>query len=578
MQQTEKMNIFDLLDMFSLTSMEKVLPAGKHTSEDLSEEKIMSYLHRENKILSLAKEGMRRLDDALKLSDLEEKIFSISYDEDDGLDAVLQKMARIMRKYIKNIDLEPEKIAVIQNAIGIPVEIEVADSTAIKYGIYRKIASKASQKLLKVTVRESGFPDMTVYGTLQTPHGKRYRSVLFENVDYAIADLGFLFSYLILLTKVNASIRSQPDLIECRCKTLVPETERRGRLIHWLKDFGLSLEDLKKNPVFIMEERDRILEDILASYFPGAEFINGETDRENAVYLDKAYALYFIHSCFPYEYGIRCPATYHFLLMRTTTDIYWPLPIWGANNSYTAFLAEVWKASAGVKRDLVRQFSYYKESKSEYAKSYQTKANIPQKIVAAMEKSVLNKYFGYVEYDESVDLAKILEIEKEFVAFKETFFPSVDACNNSIRFRKLGNHKAAGLYYPWMRCLCVDINCPSSLIHEFGHLIDFTYGNLSVTNRFYPILAMYKDELLRSMDGDSALQKAMQSKTKYNFGYYTMPTEVFARCFELYCTRTLGVSNSLVNASGFAYLEEPALLSKISEYFDELFIKGGIAA
>lgn len=578
MQQTEKMNIFDLLDMFTLTSMEKVIPAGKHTSTDLSEENIMSYLHRENKILSLAKESMRRLDDALKLSDLEEKIFSISYDEDDCLDAVLQKMARIIRRYIKNIDLEPEKITAIQNAIGIPVEIEVADSTAIEYGIYRKIAGKTSQKLLKVTVRESGFPDMIVYGTLQTPHGKRYRNVLFYNVDYAIADLGFLFSYLILLTKVNESIISRPDLIECRCKTLVPETKRRNPLIRWLKDLGLSMEDFKKKPVFIMETRDRILEDILDSYFPGAEFIYGEPDRENAIYLDKTNASYFIHNCFPYEYGVRCPTTYHFLLSKSCTDIYWPLPKWGASSLYTAFLAEVWKASSGVQRDLVRQFSYYKESKSEYAKSYQTKANIPQKIVAAMEKSVLNKYFGYVEYDESVDLTKILEIEKEFVAFKETYFPSVDASNNSIRFRKLGNHKAAGLYYPWIRCLCVDINCPSSLIHEFGHLIDFTYGNLSVTSRFYPILAMYKDELLRSMDGDSALQKAMQSKTKYNFGYYTMPTEVFARCFELYCTRTLGVSNSLVNASGFAYLEAPALLEKIGKYFDELFIKGGIAA
>ena len=578
MKQTSEMSIFDLLDMFTLTSTENRFPVEENTSVDLSEDHKMSYLHRENKILSLAKESMRKLDDALKLSELEEKIYSISYEEEDGLEAVLQKMARIMRRYIKDIDLEPEKMAVLKKAVGIPIEIEVVDHTAIKYGIYKKIAGEISQKLLKVTICESGFPDMTVYGTLQTSHSKRFRDVLFYNTDYAIADVGFLFSYLVLLAKVNASILSQKELVECRCKTLISEEHKCSFLHYLIKDTGEALVDFIENPVFRMKTPDQSLEDILISYFPSAKFSYGLRDETKAAYIDHVDAKSLIYNYFSYEYGIRCSTTYHLLLSKSHTDRYWALPMGNLTSLYAEFLTKVWKLSSGTQRDLVRQFSYYKESRTAYAKSYQTKANIPQKIVAAMEKSIINNYFGYVEYDESVDLAKILEIEKEFVAFKETYFQDVDTLHNSIRFRKLGKHKATGLYYPGVHCLCVDINCPSSLIHEFGHLIDFTYGNLSIQNRFYPILSFYKEELRKSMARDESLKAEMQSRTKYNFGYYTLPTEVFARCYELYCTRILGISNSLVKASGFAYLEEPALLAKIREYFEELFQTGGKVA
>lgn len=581
MQQNEKMNIFDYLEMFTLSTAKEVLPAGEHMSEDLPEEDIMSYLHRENKILSLAKESMKKLDDTLHLSELEEKIFSISYDEDDGLNAVLQKMAKIMRKYIKDIDLKPDKIAVIKEIVKIPIDIEVVDYKAVAKDIYRKIAGKTLQKLLKVTIHESGCQDMIVYGTVQTPHGTKYRNALFYNISYAVADLGFLFSYMILLARVNETILTQPDLAECRCKEAGALKTGYCPLHKGLTDLGITEEEFRKRPAFRMETHDEILEDILSSHYPGAKFLYGLQDTGNAVYIDKVYTEWLIYYCFPYEYGIKQPTTYHFLLSRndrSCDDMYWALPTGKLHSPYAAFLTEVWKITSGVQNNLVRQFSYYKESGTEYAKSYQTKANIPQKIVSAMRKSILNEYFGYVEYDESVDLGKILEIEKEFKAFKDTYFPNVDTRNNSIRFRRLGNHKASGLYYPGMHCLCVDINCPSSMIHEFGHLIDYAYGNLSVKSRFYPVIAMYKDGLMHSMDRDESLKKAMQGRSKYNFSYYTMPTEIFARCYELYCTRILGISNSLVDASGFSYLNEPLLLEKIGGYFDELFKKGGNAA
>ena len=64
---------------------------------------------------------------------------------------------------------------------------------------------------------------------------------------------------------------------------------------------------------------------------------------------------------------------------------------------------------------------------------------------------------------------------------------------NSIRFRKLGNHKAIGLYYPLIQCLCVDLRNTTSFIHELGHLIDHCMddgGQLSEQPAFFNVLML----------------------------------------------------------------------------------------
>jgi len=190
-----------------------------------------------------------------------------------------------------------------------------------------------------------------------------------------------------------------------------------------------------------------------------------------------------------------------------------------------------------------------------------------------MQRSHFNEYFGYVEYDEDVDLTKIKIIEEQFVAFKETYFPFINATQNAIRFRRLGNHKASGLYYPVVSCLCVDIHSPSSLIHEFGHLIDYCYGNLSTNEDFLPLAEDYKCLLNKAMKEDEAFGKELSNKSKkYNKDYYLIPTEIFARCFELYCKEIKGIKNSLTPSTwGPAYPTGLNFISKIKDYFDVVF-------
>ena len=122
----------------------------------------------------------------------------------------------------------------------------------------------------------------------------------------------------------------------------------------------------------------------------------------------------------------------------------------------------------------------------DYARSFQTKKNIPQKYIKAMAKSGFNEYFGYVEFDEECDLALMEELYKEYGAFAKELkvqkFPEV-----SLRFRKLGNHKASGLYYYTLKCLCVDVRFPGSFVHEVGHAIDYHLDHISEKYAFHEV-------------------------------------------------------------------------------------------
>ncbi len=225
-----------------------------------------------------------------------------------------------------------------------------------------------------------------------------------------------------------------------------------------------------------------------------------------------------------------------------------------------------------IKHSAMEQVKEYKDSVGNYAKSYMLKSNIPKKTVAAMERSLLNSAFGFVEYDEEVDLQKVGQIEKQFQAVRETYFPMIDCSGNAIRFRKLGNHKASGLYYPGMKCLCVDFRTTDSFIHEFGHLIDYEMGSLSLLPEFYEIRQKYESCLKRALGGTKG-----KLKGKYNMAYYLKPTEVFARSFERYCTDILGIKNDLlpVEYPETFYPSDEEYIKLVEEYFNNIIKRGG---
>ena len=92
----EQMDIFELLDTCFRTSMQTALPVMEDKAEDMQEE-MSSYLRREEKILSIARERMKKMESGWSITDLEKKLFVLTYRREDSLDVVLQKMARGVR-------------------------------------------------------------------------------------------------------------------------------------------------------------------------------------------------------------------------------------------------------------------------------------------------------------------------------------------------------------------------------------------------------------------------------------------------------------------------------------------------
>lgn len=230
---------------------------------------------------------------------------------------------------------------------------------------------------------------------------------------------------------------------------------------------------------------------------------------------------------------------------------------------------------------------YSQEDISDYAKSYETKKNIPLKTQEAMKSSKFLKHFSYVEYDAETNLSDMFKIETEFDKIADylglKYIPNVRNDRN-IRFRKLGKYKAGGLYFPFYNCVCVDLDSPSSLLHEVSHMIDKTYMkgiNLHELFQFRIIAKKYISEMDRYID---SLEECHPIRTqyynknvKYNRDYYTYYPEIFARCSEIYLKRILNLNTNLLgDCEGFAYPKNKELEKMIKDFFEsKVFTKVG---
>lgn len=229
--------------------------------------------------------------------------------------------------------------------------------------------------------------------------------------------------------------------------------------------------------------------------------------------------------------------------------------------------------------EIYRDISYERRHRSEIARSiataYITKKNIPRSVHSAMENTGFMDYFKFVEFDEEVDLTSVRTIEREFEVLNHAYFAGKPFKDVTLRFRKLGKHKASGLYYPTLHTLCVDIRCPSSFIHEYFHMIDDQLGDLSLEVAFNRITALYREEFLWQMEQlDDTIKNTLNGKSKYNIQYFFRRAEIFARCGEIYFTRILKVESSLIAPDlAHAYPKSEELDKEIKDYYEALLNK-----
>lgn len=251
------------------------------------------------------------------------------------------------------------------------------------------------------------------------------------------------------------------------------------------------------------------------------------------------------------------------------------VPVFSPDKMVTEVFCRVLFDTLQLYQDLTYENAYRKNMKHESAPPYITKKNIPLKVLQAMKESKFNQYFGYVEFDEAMDMNAVKAIESEFQIINKEYFFGVAFDNVILRFRKLGRYKAGGLYYFWFNTLCVDIRCPDSYMHEYFHMIDDQLDDLSIKPDFSRVVSAYRTAFEVGMKKlPDAEIKELKGNNKYNKNYFFRRAEIFARCGEMFLNYSLQVNSSLLKSlcgNEAAYPDDQNLKHEIEIYYNKLF-------
>lgn len=158
-----------------------------------------------------------------------------------------------------------------------------------------------------------------------------------------------------------------------------------------------------------------------------------------------------------------------------------------------------------------------------------------------------------VEYNHSLNREYARESGKTISTFRTDKKYQDEALNKSTLFNKMGFRK-------------VEI--------DTGHYLDFKHGDevYSEMSAFFPIIKAYEKKLLELAEDSKYVQKL----TAKRMSYYLIPTEVFARAFELWVSGTI-VSDATIISSTETYNSQPEYIafSHIKElvfsFFDAIF-------
>lgn len=293
----------------------------------------------------------------------------------------------------------------------------------------------------------------------------------------------------------------------------------------------------------------------------------------------------------PYEID-REPTGFIEYTDKEDDDIKWAIfgdymgvPNVQTSGEYSKCLEAFWAVQAagfltGFMANFVSQASMLKyqqqQSKQSHAKFYQTKKNIKQETQVEMTRlsNGWKDLFADVEIDNDVDLTDLHKIVPQITSIGDIIPRAKNGALPILRFRKLRNHKALGIFTPFNNTVAVDFR-PSdggglglqSFIHEYGHFLDYNTNEdniLSLSDSFARILKSAQSVIYKN--------KELSKKAEY----YSTPTEVFARAFELYCSHC-GLNNSLIKDPEVYDTSTPFTVFNdecrnwIYSYFNELF-------
>ena len=451
------------------------------------------YLKKGERLTTLAKERFGEMVKHLSFSEVEEKLFNIKLNSYDITSSLVPKIAttvvRPLLKALTTFDENDDALKTLKSLVDYDIDIRRANLVGELAYMDRCGATyrlrKKSDKLLKFTLKEDGFRDLEIYGLWLNAHPKNYKNVLFK--DYSLmGDIAEIIAWLICFTQFNRAVHND-ELIPAIEKKLQDYSVKAQSLLKavivkdthygkWADDYedirtlynnmegyiGIPLQKRRQPSQAAIEEVCKILgideglvaRDVTNSY-------ENMKDRNSFELSEKGHPLmYVLTSDLDLAFCTIDPVNWmrrvqkklvynRFLQPLERVEKYeqqnnadykpfsWPEPkeinMGGIQRLTLSIINKVLEVVFENYKEKVNTLNYLKENKSR-AKVYQTKKNIPEKVIKMMQESVFNDYFGYVEFDETVDLDSIGLIADEFIAFKESFLNTLE------RFRyALGN-------------------------------------------------------------------------------------------------------------------------------------------
>lgn len=210
-----------------------------------------------------------------------------------------------------------------------------------------------------------------------------------------------------------------------------------------------------------------------------------------------------------------------------------------------------------------------------------------RKVEVDTQKIYQTEAVGYTEDGETIyENVGIPFNYEEFCRVEEDFQKLHDNLPKSnvspeLKFRRLGKHHATGLYCPTMNIIAVDVRDTTSFIHEYGHYLDFKYQNekrepISLSVEFEILVDKYRDglEYLNTHKYNNVLSKSKME-------YFGIPTEIFARSFELWVLDRFvsdETNSTLLNTKKYyntsiQYLAIDPIKKDAFKLFDNIFSK-----
>lgn len=583
---SNQISFVDLIQMFSFSDSSSTNSCKSNSGVEEEKEDYSSYLKKGERILSLLREKTKRLLGSFKnrpvFDALNFKTYSSYESADEKVAYVLRRMKTVARSVTAITDEESlTELKMLLDGLDIIESVEPADeyckelmaavfrereprealmlhirgmeeavcipkgnaAVPTKYHGCEKLSIHRANRYVYVCDPASAFSSLVLFCQLW-----QMAKDTFKGMDYADKQMNAL--YMFFYQYITDAVSERQLMTENKTVIPIQEHENNCYVRRFLEDRGLSyevlspLEFMRKaevEGVFLLKSRRNIMDLNMVFFLEESLDISELSVEIRRIFTGrKAWSNFF-------SVGISTYALVNVI-----------------DKVFAEYLED--------KRD----YEMAKGMISEYAQSFETKHNIPLKVQKAMSESPFNKYFGYVEYDEDVDLSLMDQIYKEFAAVAQ-FIGLKKQDEVSLRFRKLGNHKATGLYYFVLKCLCVDIRCPSSFAHEMMHMVDDENGKLSRSYGFEKTLELYRSSLEEELDKDPMVRKILEGKGKFDKEYYLQSSECFARCGEIYLVRICSIDNSIVKpdekTSGFAYPRNEKLEESVKEYFDALFKK-----